>query len=83
MNKEESLSEKREELFFNGEIRECFKEGTILKKKIEEQDKEFIRLLKEQMCNPKEFQCVCCNTMELVLEKLAGDKLTGAKKNEK
>ena len=41
--KEKTLSEKREDLFFNGKLRECFKEGTILKKELERQDKQFIR----------------------------------------
>ena len=59
--------------------RKCFNQEVCFKEDV----KEFIKLLKEQ--SKKDWDkgnYVLANTTEMI-DKLAGDKLTGAKKNEK
>lgn len=44
---------------------------------IDERDvKEFIKLLKEDMHTPQKYACICCDTWNKAIDKLAGDKLS-------
>lgn len=86
-----NLSDKRKELFGTwNRVSEGIPNSLI--KSIEEQDKEFIRLLKEELtklCGNRDLEygehhpfCESCIDTNNKIDKLAGDKLTSSSENQ-